>query len=79
MAALTTYESSWARNWIRASAVTYAAAVANARSFNLLLWAGDQSPASTVIQAAVVRFLTHSATGGTPLHGVFMGGFILGI
>ena len=38
----------------------------NARSFNPLPQAGDQTQASTATQAATVRFVTHCATVGTP-------------
>ena len=38
----------------------------NARSFNPLHRASDETHASTVTQAAVVRLLTHCTTAGTP-------------
>ena len=40
--------------------------VSNARSFNPLYQAGDQTTASIATTAAAVRFLTHCATAGTP-------------
>ena len=38
----------------------------NARSFNLLSWAGDWTLTSMVTLAAAVGFLSHCATVGTP-------------
>ena len=63
MAAPTAHGSSWARDWIRGIAVTYACG--NAGSFNLLHWARDQTPTSASTRIVAVRCLTHWATAGT--------------
>ena len=39
----------------------------NARSFNMLHWARDQTCGSATTQAIAVRFLTQSATVGNPV------------
>ena len=62
------YGSSQAREWIWAVAETYAAAVATARSFSPLQWAGDWIHTSAVTQAAAARFLIHWATVGSPMN-----------
>ena len=68
MATPATYGSSWARDWIWAPAVTYDLCLncANARSFNPLCQAGDQTHASSVTWTIAVGF-THCTTAGTPL------------
>ena len=66
MAAPTAYESSQTRDWIQATAASYAIAAVTLGSFNPLHLAGDRTPASEVIWAAAVRFLTHCTTAGTP-------------
>ena len=40
----------------------------NARSFNLLHWAGDQTRTSTASQTTAVWFLTHCTIAGTPIY-----------
>ena len=73
MATPEAYGSSLARDWIWATVTTYPAAAANSkiaasptRPFNPLLWARRQTHTSTVTRAAVVRFLIHCTTVGTP-------------
>ena len=58
MATPAAYGSFSARDWIRATAATYA------KSFNPLRQAEDQTLASAVIQATVVAFLTYCPTMG---------------
>ena len=70
MAASTAYGSSQARDWIRATAVTYITAVAVPDSPNPLHRARDQTWNSAATWATAVRFLTHCTIAGTP------GGFI---
>ena len=38
----------------------------NSGSFNPLCWAGDQIHTSVLTQVAIVGFLTHCTTAGTP-------------
>ena len=72
MAVPMAYGTSQARDWIRATAATYAAAVAMLDPFNALQRAGDQTYASSATWAAAVRFLTHCATAGTPASTLFI-------
>ena len=65
------YGSSCTRDWIWATAGTYA------RSFNLLLQAGDWTPASVATPAAAVRFLAHCTAVGTPLNSFFTACFVI--
>ena len=61
-------QSSCARDWIQATAVTWAAAAGNTRFFNPLSQAEDWAHTPTATRATVVRFLTHCATVETPIH-----------
>ena len=60
MAVPEAYESSWARDFIWAAAMTYP------KSFNPLCWARDWTCAFVATWAIAVRFLTYCATLGTP-------------
>ena len=69
MAALIAHGSSQARDWIRATAVTYTTSCAG--SFNPLGQAGDWTGISPVTWTAAVGFLTHCAAAGTPAKNAF--------
>ena len=66
MAAPAAYGSSRARDWIRATAATYATAAAMLDPFNPLCQAKDQTCASAATTGAAVRFLTHCTRAETP-------------
>ena len=57
---------SWARDWIRATAVTYCWSCGSTRSFNPLHQAGDWTRTSAAILITAVKFFIHCATAGTP-------------
>ena len=64
MATPMVYESSWARNWIQAAALTYATAAATLGP--LTRWAGDWTHASLATWATAVGFLAYYSTAETP-------------
>ena len=70
MAVLVAYRSSWAGNWIWATAVNYTEAVAMPDPLTHF-WAGDGTCTFIVMGATAVRFLTHCNTVRTPLCIVF--------
>ena len=55
-------------DWIWATGMTYATAVAKTRSFNPLHWAGNQTWTSIVTQSTTVRLLTCCTLMGTPIN-----------
>ena len=69
MATPEAYGRSWARDGIRATAVTSAAGAATSDPLTRLCQAGDQTRTSAVTRAAAFGFLTHCARVGTPVFG----------
>ena len=65
MASSTAHGSPWARDWIQATTVTYAAAVAMLDPFNSLHQAGNRTHTAT--QATTVGFLSYCIIAGTPV------------
>ena len=66
MTALTAHGSSQARDWIWATAATYAAIAAMLDPLTHCARPEDPILSTTATQAATVRFLTHCTTVGTP-------------
>ena len=66
MAAHLAYGHSWARNWIQATDVTYATAVAMPDPLTHFSGAGIEHATLQQPKQLAVRFLIHYATVGTP-------------